>query len=152
MNFLEQVAFIQSFTNIQADAATINKKNGFVEQEALIDRLAVFLQDNAQSGGEQFLPLVQMFKSSRVGLKLMLAVSELGEALEAVRKDLGPDDHIPQHSAEAAEIADCILRLMNYATDRKLDLAGALVDKNEYNRNRADHLEAGRTQKYGKKF
>jgi NTP pyrophosphatase (non-canonical NTP hydrolase) len=89
-------------------------------------------------------------RNARAGLKLMLIVSEIGEALEAVRKNLGPDDHIPQFSAEEAEIADAVIRLMNYATDRDLRLAEALIEKNEYNRNRPDHTD--RTGEHAKKF
>jgi len=41
-------------------------------------------------------------------------------------------------------------RLMNYATDRDLRLAEALIEKNEYNRNRPDHTD--RTGEHAKKF
>jgi NTP pyrophosphatase (non-canonical NTP hydrolase) len=152
MNETDQYKLTNAFEVFQADAASINRKNGFVEQEALIDKLEEFLKDQGQAGGLQFLPLIDIFKNARVGLKLMLVVSELGEALEAVRKNLGADDHIPNHSAEAAEIADAVIRLTNYATDRKLDLVGAIIDKNEYNRNRADHSKEGRALAHGKKF
>ena len=82
----------------------------------------------------------------------MLSVGELGETLEAIRKNVGADTHIPNFTAEEAEVADCIIRLMNYATDRKLRLAAAIVAKNEYNRNRADHSAEGRAAVHGKQF
>lgn len=146
---IDRFNFVEGFKSLQKDAAGINRKNGFVEQEAMIDELESYL---SHEGMTRFLPLIQMFRDARVGLKLMLVVSELGEALESVRKSLGPDDHIPQHSAEAAEIADAMIRLMNYATDRKLNVAEAIADKNEFNRNRADHSKEGRAQLHGKRF
>jgi len=79
-------------------------------------------------------------------------MSELGETLEAVRKNLGPDDHIPGFTAEEAEAADAIIRLMNYAQNRRLRLAEAVVAKNEFNRNRADHSKEGRAAEHGKQF
>jgi hypothetical protein len=77
--------------------AAINRKSGFVDQEEMIEKLACHLRCTSQA---EFLPLIDMFKHARVGLKLMLATSELSETLEAVRKNIGPDDHIPEFSAE----------------------------------------------------
>ena len=100
----------------------------------------------------RFEKLFDSFRNARVGLKLALVVGEIGEALEAVRKNTGPDEHIPEFTAEEAEVADAIIRLMNYATDRKLRLAEAIVAKNEFNRNRADHSKEGRAAEHDKKF
>jgi len=142
---LKEMAFQQAFEEMQRDAAEINKKNGFTREDELA---AEFASYGLQSGRLSEIP--SAIRNARAGLKLMLIVSEIGEALEAVRKNLGPDDHIPQFSAEEAEIADAVIRLMNYATDRKLRLAEALIEKNEYNRNRPDHTD--RTGEHAKKF
>lgn len=141
--------FIAAFQEIQQQAAAINQKNGFVAQEAMIDRLDTYLRSQCV---DEFLPLIGMFKDARVGLKLALITGEISETLESVRKNLGPDDHIPKYSAEEAEIADAVLRLMNYATDRNLRLAEAIVAKNEFNRNRPDHSKEGRAAVHGKRF
>jgi NTP pyrophosphatase (non-canonical NTP hydrolase) len=84
----------------------------------------------------------------------MLITGELGEMLEAIRKNQAtePDSHIPEFTNEEVELADVILRAMNYATDRKLRLAGAIAAKNEFNRNRADHQLENRAGLHGKKF
>lgn len=149
----KDVMFISTFTDMQKDAATINRQSAFVVQEALIDDLERFLFTQTSSTiYDRFHPLIDMFKSARVGLKLMLAAGELNEALEAVRRNKFADDHIPEFLAEEAEIADAVIRLMNYATDRKLRLASAIVAKNEYNRTRHDHTAAGRAELGGKKF
>ena len=147
--------FVHSFYDLQNDAAEINKNSGFVDQEVLIDKLARFLGDAHSVGLDEarlFLPLIDMFKGARVGLKLALSIGEISEALEAVRKTKGADDHIPAFSAEEAELADVVIRLMNYAHDRKLRLAEAIVAKNEYNRTRKDHTREARAGAGGKKF
>jgi NTP pyrophosphatase (non-canonical NTP hydrolase) len=141
--------FIASFREIQQDAADINKKSWFTTPDDLVDRFSDFI---FVQGRDEFKPLVEQFRNARVGLKLALAAGELSEALEAVRKNIGPDSHIPEFTAEEAEIADAILRLMNYATDRKLRLAEAIVAKNEFNRTRADHLPETRATEHGKRF
>lgn len=47
------------------------------------------------------------------GEMLMLMVSELSEAMEGARKDL-MDDHLPERKMEEVEIADCMVRLLDY--------------------------------------
>lgn len=152
---LRRMTFVQAFEGLQFDAAAINKKSGFSADDALIDEfepVARELLAEAQIGIERFEPIFASFRNARVGLKLALTVGEIGEALEAVRKNKGADDHIPEFTAEEVELADVIIRLMNYATDRKLRLADAIFAKNEYNRTRADHSKEGRAAEHGKKF
>lgn len=146
---LRYLSFVSGFTELQADAASINKKNGFSTDDPLVD---AFEQSLTSPLYEQFKPIAAAFRNARVGLKLMISVGELAETLEAVRKNLGPDSHIPEFTSEEAEVADAIIRLMNYATDRKLRLAEAIFAKTEYNRHRADHSAEARASEHGKKF
>lgn len=149
---VSQLRFIQEFKFMQADAADINAKSGFVNTDTLMDELEQYLADETPVS-DYFKPLFSMFKNSRIGLKLMLIVTELGELLEGVRKTPGaPDSHIPEFTNEEVELADAVIRAMNYATDRHLRLAEALVAKNEYNRTRHDHTPAARAAEGGKKF
>ena len=76
---------------------------------------------------------------------LMLAVCELSEAVEYKRKgEHEPSDHIKDFTGEEEEIADCIIRLLDYSEHKKLDIAGALIAKMEFNKSRP--------YKHGKKF
>ena len=61
---------------------------------------------------------------------------ELSEAVEAIRDGNPPDKHLPQHDAVTDELADCIIRIFDFAAANGLDLAAALIDKMEYNRGR----------------
>lgn len=150
---LRAIAFVSSFEELQMDAASINVKNGFVEEEAKIDKLEKFMQTQVPAEAyEEFKSLFPAFRNARAGLKIALQHGELSEMLESVRKNLGPDDHCPEFTCEEVELADLILRSMNYATDRKLRLAEAIVAKNEFNRNRADHSKEGRAAEHGKRF
>lgn len=82
---------------------------------------------------------------------LMLIVSEVAEAMEGVRKDL-KDDHLPERSMEEVELADTVIRIMDYAGRWGLDIGGAIIEKLEYNKNRADHKIENRKLDGGKKF
>lgn len=82
---------------------------------------------------------------------LMLIVSEVAEAMEGVRKDL-KDDHLPERNMEEVELADTVIRIMDYAGRWGLDIGGAIIEKLEYNKNRADHKIENRKLDGGKKF
>ena len=85
------------------------------------------------------------------GQQLMLMVSEISEAMEGERKGL-MDDHLPHRKAAEVELADLLIRLLDYAGGWGLDLGGAYMEKREYNRTRADHSNAARLKKGGKKW
>ena len=88
--------------------------------------------------------------SRNVGEVIALMHSELSEALEAYRKDL-MDDKLTDRPGIEVEFADCLIRIFDTAAALGLDVAGALIEKNRYNKRRADHkLEARRNG--GKKF
>ena len=68
-----------------------------------------------------------------VGEKIALMHSELSEALEYLRKDNGPSDHIPEFSGAEEEFADCIIRIMNTAQRLRLRVAEAMIAKQAFN-------------------
>lgn len=76
------------------------------------------------------------------GEVIALMHSELSEALEAHRRGL-MDDKLTDRSGIEVEFADTIIRILDTAAAHNLDVAGAIIEKNRYNRQRADHkLEA----------
>lgn len=83
--------------------------------------------------------------------KLALVHSEVSEALEGLRKDTD-DDHLPHRSCEEVEIADAVIRLLDYAAARGYDLGTILKEKQEYNARRKDHKAEVRAAQGGKKF
>lgn len=84
------------------------------------------------------------------GEVVALMHSELSEALEAHRKDL-MDDKLPDRSGIEVEFADCIIRILDTAAAMGLDVPGAVIAKNRYNKQRADHSLAARAAG-GKKY
>ena len=73
--------------------------------------------------------------SDNSGEKIALMHSELSEALEADRKNL-VSDHLPQYSGVEEELADCMIRILDFAGYHKLRLGEAIVDKVLYNLSR----------------
>lgn len=71
------------------------------------------------------------------GEAIALMHSELSEALEIARKD-GPKDKLTE------ELADCVIRIMDFCEGKDLPLAMAVWKKNEYN--------LTRPYKHGKAF
>lgn len=85
------------------------------------------------------------------GELLCLVHSEISEALEGARKNK-MDDHLPTRKAEEVELADALIRLLDYAKAYGFDIAGAVSEKLAYNAKRADHTYAARAAEGGKKF
>lgn len=77
--------------------------------------------------------------------QIALMHSELSECLEAMRDDPNaPSEKIPAFSKVEEELADAVIRIMDYCGGRDLDLLGAILAKMEYNE--------GRPHKHGKRF
>lgn len=85
------------------------------------------------------------------GEVVALMHSELSEALEADRKGL-MDDKLPHRDGREVEFADCIIRIFDTAVAEGLDVAGAFIEKNRYNGDRADHKIENRNKKHGKAY
>ena len=71
-----------------------------------------------------------------IGTLICLMHSELSEAMEAARKN-AKDDKLPWRFGLEVELADCIIRIMDFAQRHNLDVAGAIVEKAQYNETRA---------------
>lgn len=78
-----------------------------------------------------------------VGECLMLMVTELAEGMEAHRKGL-PDDHLPQYSGLTVELADCLIRILDFCGAHGVDIETIISEKLAYN--------AKRPHMHGKKY
>lgn len=85
------------------------------------------------------------------GELLMLMVSEIAEAMEGERKNL-MDDKLPHRKMAEVELADCLIRIFDYAGAFDLDLDGAVAEKMAFNAQRADHKPENRLKAGGKKW
>jgi len=85
------------------------------------------------------------------GEMLMLVVSEIAEAMEGERKDI-MDTHLPHRKMAEVELADALIRILDYAAGHGYDIGGAFNEKMEYNRTREDHTAEARKQANGKKW
>lgn len=70
------------------------------------------------------------------GTAVALMHSELSEALDYMRNGNPPSDHIPEYSGVEEELADVIIRIMDYAAEKGYDVGRALLAKIEYNAQR----------------
>ncbi|WP_312759460.1 hypothetical protein [Pantoea brenneri] len=85
------------------------------------------------------------------GTLLCLIHSEISEAMEGERKNL-MDDHLPHRPMAEVELADAIIRILDYAQAFGYDLEGAIEEKLEYNQQRHDHTREAREKVNGKQF
>lgn len=116
---LSKQGFIQSFTELAHLAHENSRSKGFW---ALIDSF----EEHPQFNG-----LEVIWKLSRIALMH----SEGSEALEGIRKNL-PDDHLPHRSMEVTELADLVIRILDYAGGYELPLAEVILEKMAYNTHR----------------
>lgn len=86
------------------------------------------------------------------GEVIALMHSELSEALEADRKGIKFDSKLTDKDAVAVELADCIIRILDTAAARNLNIADAFISKCLYNMNREDHKIENRGKEGGKRY
>lgn len=96
-------------------------------------------------------PLTGAKLNCNAGEKFMLMVSEIAEAMEGNRKSL-MDDKLPNRLMEEVELADAIIRIMDYAGEKKFDIGGAIYEKIKFNSTRKDHSIEARLSPEGKKY
>ena len=70
------------------------------------------------------------------GDRMALIHAEISEALEALREGNPSSNKIIEFSSLEEELADAVIRIMDYAFGKDLDIAGAILAKVEYNTSR----------------
>lgn len=70
------------------------------------------------------------------GETLMLIVTELAEACEWLRHGNGQSNHIPTFLGVEEELADVIIRIMDYSKAKGYRVAGAIIEKIKFNADR----------------
>jgi len=78
------------------------------------------------------------------GELIALIHSELSEALEAAREGNPPDDKLPYYGGREVELADAVIRIMDYAEVLGVNLSKIIDEKIAYNQTRVP--------KHGKRF
>jgi NTP pyrophosphatase (non-canonical NTP hydrolase) len=113
--------FIDAWTDLAAELYATGKASGFYDTPA----------DDRRFNHEQ---------------KLLLIVSEICEGVEGMRGAEWPgikDDKIPTRPMIEVELADAVIRIMNYASHTGLDVAGAIIEKAAFNKTRG-HRHGGK--------
>lgn len=83
--------------------------------------------------------------------KISLMHSELSEATEYLIKNEA-DKHLPNHSGLSVELADLLIRLLDFCEHCNIDIFSISKEKFEYNKHRADHKKDARSKENGKKI
>lgn len=74
---------------------------------------------------------------------IMLMVCECSEAVEALRSGDPPSEHIHGFSSVEEELADVIIRIMDYAFTYGYSVADAVIAKMEFNKTR-EYMHGGK--------
>jgi NTP pyrophosphatase (non-canonical NTP hydrolase) len=139
--------FVDYFRLLQTAVHKVNVGNGWWASEDADFLQALAASINPLTGepaiANRLSDISSKIREHNDGELIALMHSELSEALEGHRHGNPPSDHIPEFSALEEEMADVIIRIMDYSEKRKLNVAVAIIAKLAFN--------AGRGSKHGGK-
>jgi NTP pyrophosphatase (non-canonical NTP hydrolase) len=84
-------------------------------------------------GVEHDTPMIRQLRNSE---RIAQIHGELSEAFEGLRHGNPPDDKIPEFTSAEAELADAIIRILDFAAYRGYRVAEALIAKAAFNTTR----------------
>lgn len=116
-----------------------------------LERLQLECHRRARDAGwwDEYQVMRNGYRKHFIAGKIALVHSEISESLEAFRKNQ-MDDHLRGRPGVEVEFADAIIRILDLAGALNLDVAGAVIEKLEYNSRRPDHTREARAAAGGK--
>lgn len=118
--------FVENWDIMATEVARVNELNGWRDHK----RQMIATVTDADP---KLLPYLHALMDSN---ELCLIHSEISEGLEGVRHDDPPSEHIPKFTASEEELADAVIRIMDYAGMRDLRVAEAVIAKLKFNEGR----------------
>ena len=105
-----------------------------------LNKLAEYCYNEAKQAGWHDTPRED-------GMMIALIHSEISEALEELCKNQ-MDDHLPHRPMAEVELADALIRILDFVGMRGYDLGGVVQERLDYNRTRSDHKKENIIKKF----
>jgi hypothetical protein len=131
-------AFTDSYNAVAEMVNQTAIEKGWWDKPKGFEEVRDFITENAvdESQARSLIEFLDTVTKRNEGEIQMLIVSELVEALEALRHGNPPDDKVPAFDGVSVELADAIIRIMDYGKTMGYPVAEALTAKLLFNRTR----------------